>query len=134
MKYTVEVDEKGSVFFFKENTTILHRENGPAVEWANGDKEYHTNGDLNRLDGPAIEHRTGKKQWWVNGKRHNENGPAITFTDGTVEYWLNGKYYYLKSDWEEELNNINNISNKQEELLDNYIVLNGKKYKLVEIE
>jgi hypothetical protein len=44
-----KVDEKGNVFYYNENDK-LHRDDGPAVEWANGDKE-----------------------WWLNGKRTTKN-------------------------------------------------------------
>jgi hypothetical protein len=54
MKYTVEVNEKGT-YWFKEGTKILHREDGPACEWANGDKFWYKNGKLHREDGFAFE-------------------------------------------------------------------------------
>jgi len=31
----------------------LHREDGPAVEWYNGSKEWYKNAKLHREDGPA---------------------------------------------------------------------------------
>ena len=43
MKYTVEVNQYGR-FWYKEGTDILHREDGPAGEFINGDKEYWLNG------------------------------------------------------------------------------------------
>ena len=39
----------------------LHRADGPAVEWANGTKEWWLNGKRHRADGPAVEHWTGRK-------------------------------------------------------------------------
>lgn len=35
-----------------------------------GDKYRYTNGKLHREDGPAIEFMNGDKEWWVNGERH----------------------------------------------------------------
>jgi len=32
--------------------------------------EYRLNGVLHRLDGPAIEWANGGKEWWVDGKLH----------------------------------------------------------------
>ena len=68
-----------------------HREDGPAVEFANGDKFWHINNKLHRDDGPALELINGGKSWWINGKFHREDGPAIERTDGDKIWYLNGK-------------------------------------------
>src|SRR5437764_271799 len=47
-------------------------------------------GEVQREDGPAIEHADGRREWWLNSKRHREDGPAIEYADGTRESWLNG--------------------------------------------
>jgi hypothetical protein len=49
-----------------------HRVDGPAIELANGTKEWFLNGQLHREDGPAIERAEGFKQWWLNGERLSE--------------------------------------------------------------
>lgn len=46
---------------------MLHREDGPAVEWADGHKEWYEYGMLHRLDGPAIEWSSGNRTWFING-------------------------------------------------------------------
>ena len=46
----------------------LHREDGPAVEYADGSKLWYKNGQLHREDGPAIESVNGRKWWWTEGK------------------------------------------------------------------
>ena len=56
-----------------------------------GDKVWHLNGKRHREDGPAIEWADGTKQWWLNGKRHREEGPAVEYEDGYKEWWLNDK-------------------------------------------
>jgi len=43
MRYTVEVT-KDSTSWYKEGTSILHRLDGPAIEWANGDKYWYKEG------------------------------------------------------------------------------------------
>ena len=50
-----------------------------------GGKEWWIKGKLHREDGPAIEYANGNKSWWINGKRHREDGPAIEFADGDKE-------------------------------------------------
>ena len=49
-----------------------HRENGPAIEWVDGDKSWWTNGQLHRVDGPAVEWVDGSKEWWINGDEYTE--------------------------------------------------------------
>jgi hypothetical protein len=51
---------------------LLHREDGPALEWNNGRKEWHINGLRHREDGPAIE-GNNNKYWYINGKQYTEN-------------------------------------------------------------
>jgi len=48
---------------------LLHREDGPAVEYANGDKVWYINGQCHREDGPAIEWAYGGKEWHINGEK-----------------------------------------------------------------
>jgi hypothetical protein len=45
----------------------LHREDGPSVEFANGDKGWYKNGEIHREDGPAVEYLNGTKYWYLNG-------------------------------------------------------------------
>jgi hypothetical protein len=68
----------------------LHRVDGPAVEWSNGDKEWWVNDKLHRLDGPAIEWANGDKSWWVNGDIHRLDGPAVELISGTKMWFFKG--------------------------------------------
>jgi hypothetical protein len=57
---------------------LLHREDGPAVEYANGDEAWYKNGLLHREDGPAVFQRAyGAKWWYKNGEFYREDGPAV---------------------------------------------------------
>ncbi len=58
-----------------------HREDGPAIEYADGDKEWFLNGKLHREDGPAIEGANGNKSWYLNGEHHREDGPAVEYSE-----------------------------------------------------
>src|SRR5271166_2912295 len=84
MKKYIETD--GTVSYYNDNNN-LHREDGPAVEFANGDKHWCINGKLHREDGPAIELTYGTKYWYINGNLHREDGPAVELANGTTEYW-----------------------------------------------
>lgn len=74
----------------------LHREGGPAVERASGSNEWYVDGKLHREDGPAVERANGTKEWWVDGKRHRLDGPAVEWVFGVKNYWIDGKLYSEK--------------------------------------
>jgi hypothetical protein len=57
--------------------------------YTNGDKYWYLNGKIHREDGPAIEYASGFKSWWLNNKRHREDGPAIEFSNGEKHWYLN---------------------------------------------
>jgi hypothetical protein len=66
--------------------------NKPKVKvCANGTKSWHLNGKLHREDGPAIEYANGSKYWCLNGKYHREDGPAVEYANGTKQWYRNGK-------------------------------------------
>ena len=91
-KQYIRVNENDTKFYFADpEMTILHREDGPAAEYASGSREWYLNGKLHREDGPAIEYACGDKAWYLNGKRHREDGPAVVNADGYKLWLLNGK-------------------------------------------
>ena len=46
-----------------------HRDDGPAVECADGYRAWFRDGRLHRDDGPAVEYVDGRREWWRDGKR-----------------------------------------------------------------
>ena len=86
-----------------EAMTVLHREDGPAVEWVDSSKAWLIDGKLHREDGPAIEWVGGTKEWYIDAKRHREDGPAIEYTDGTKKWFIND------SSSEDEFNDRNKV-------------------------
>ena len=72
---------------------ILHREDGPAVEYLDGKKYWFQEGVLHREDGPAVTGGSvAAKEWWIGGQLHREDGPAVERTDGGKMWWLNGEF------------------------------------------
>jgi hypothetical protein len=69
----------------------LHRDDGPAIERANGTKEWYCGGKLHRESGPAIERADGSRLWYCEGKFHREDGPAIERANGVREWWYHGE-------------------------------------------
>jgi hypothetical protein len=106
-EYTVRVYHNGGIRWFDKEMK-LHRENGPAVEWDNGYKEYYKHGIL-----------------------HNLNGFARIFGGGTGEYYIEGKSY-SKQIFDKE---VARIKGNQEDPFDGKSVeLNGVKYKLQKVD
>ena len=48
-----------------------------------GTKRWFLNGSLHREDGPAIEYADGDKSWFLNNKLHRKDGPASEFANAS---------------------------------------------------
>jgi hypothetical protein len=81
----------------------LHREDGPAIEWADGTKSWYLNGNLHREDGPAVEWANGDKQWCLN---HEEVHP-----EAIVDLWLSRGVFC----WCDQTNGCLNFGEKDEQ-------------------
>jgi len=64
------IDHRGSTRWYQNN--VLHRDDGPAIEWWDGHKQWCQNGVLHRDDGPAIVCPDGYKEWWLQGRPYTE--------------------------------------------------------------
>ena len=102
-KYYVTVDEESTTRWYKDaKCKVLHRENGPAVEFANGHKEWHQNGQRHRIDGPAIEYWDGTQEWWINDKAMTEaeflaaTQPVVEMTVADVEKLVGKRVKIIK--------------------------------------
>jgi len=70
--------------WYKEGTSILHREDGPAVEYSDGRKYWYQHGKLHRLDGPAAEYISGIKNYYLNNKLY----PNINSDEGWIIFQI----------------------------------------------
>jgi len=69
----IRINKARDKHYYKDKAmTVLHREDGPAGEFANGDKSWWVNGKCHREDGPAIEYARGNKSWYINDKSLTE--------------------------------------------------------------
>ena len=59
------------------------------------------NGQVHREDGPAYEYADGARKWCKNGKFHREDGPAVVWESGSYSYYLNGNFYTKEEYWKE---------------------------------
>jgi hypothetical protein len=62
-------------------------------------------GQLHNDNGPAIEWNDGTREWWINGKRHREDGPADEYPNGFKFWYLNGIEYF-EQEWKQEVTKI----------------------------
>ncbi len=85
-----EISEDGTHYYYNEQDQ-LHRVDGPAVEWANGNKYWYQNNKLHRVDGPAIEYANGDKVWWYNNKLLGCSWEG--YTQEKFERWLKLKAF-----------------------------------------
>ena len=91
-KYYVTVDVFGTTRWYKDaKCKILHRENGPAIEYADGTKFWYQNGQKHRTDGPANEWSDGSMEWFINGEELTEaeflaaTQPVVEMTVADIE-------------------------------------------------
>ena len=96
----IRVDKYGDKTW-RNSAGLLHRLDGPAVEYASGSTEWYADGRPHRLDGPADEWQDGGKTWWVNGELHRLDGPAVEHASGSTEWWAYGGQCFNFKDFQE---------------------------------
>ena len=86
-----EVENYGTIYYVNGK---VHREDGPACDYINGDKCWFFNGKYRRLDGPAIEKNNGKKFYYIEGKPYSTKEE---FDKAVCSYYMykNGLQDYL---------------------------------------
>jgi hypothetical protein len=69
--------------YWRNKEGLLHRLDGPAIEWSDGTQMWFINGQRHRFDGPAVEWWDGRKFWWVLDKwvpqEQFERHPLVIF-------------------------------------------------------
>lgn len=78
---------KGKIYYKDKENQIYHREDGPAIEWEDGERYWFVNGIRHREDGPAVEYLPTKdlhhyKSYWLNGKEYTEKDYWATIRFG----------------------------------------------------
>lgn len=68
----IKKTEEGTFYYKDPEMKILHRLDGPAREWANGNKDWWSDDRRHRLDGPAVEWTCGHKEWFIHGLAFTE--------------------------------------------------------------
>jgi len=94
-----ETDSYGTIRYYND-LDQLHREDGPAIENADGTKWWYLNGLCHREDGPAVEYASGEKHWYHNGQWHREDGPTLEYANGTKCWYFRGKRIFCETNEE----------------------------------
>jgi len=106
------VDHNGIKWWYKDG--ILHREDGPAVEWPHGYQQWWCKGffvgggdkpdpvlwerltSVEANGGPLLNGHIvdtqGTHWWYRDGKHHREDGPAIVRVDETKVWYFNDEW------------------------------------------
>lgn len=81
-------DNEEGTFYYKKGD--LHRKDGPACIWDNGDREWLVNGEYHREDGPAAEYED-EKVWYIRNK--------CVFSDTTnkLQFYPEASKEFIKS-------------------------------------
>lgn len=102
-KYYVKVFPNGDTYWFTNpECTIIHRENGPAIEFADGYKVYFQNNKWHRLDGPARIWSDGYEEYWIDGLEYTKEDflkktkPVKELTVAEVEKMLDYQVKIVK--------------------------------------
>ena len=64
--------------------------------YINADGKYH------REDGPAIEEADGSKFWYIHDKLHREDGPAVEYADGGKEWYIHDEQIFTWKEYHEK--------------------------------
>jgi hypothetical protein len=52
------------MYFKDPEYMYLHREDGPAIVFENGDEAWYLDGLMHRVDGPALKNVDGSEDWY----------------------------------------------------------------------
>ena len=63
----------------------------PVIDRIGNQRWYNSIGELHRTDGPAVLYTDGEQVWYFNGRLHRTDGPAYIGSDGTQELYINGR-------------------------------------------
>lgn len=86
---TKVIRQNGDIEYFRDD--VRHRDNYPAILYADGGKEWWKDGVRHRFIYPAVELADGTMMWYHYGKLHRSlRRPAVIFSNGKTEYWEEG--------------------------------------------
>ena len=143
----IKIHLNGTKYYYSDKEmNMIHREDGPAIEYSGGTKDWYVDGKRHRLDGPAVENSNGTKIWYVDGKLHRLDGPAIEWSEGTKSWYVDGKRHRLDGpacEWSDGTKlwyvndknlteaEFNELTRPKKDCSGQVVVVDGVTYKLV---
>jgi hypothetical protein len=94
--FEIEYNSMNTIVIIRRKEGISYEVNGvilknPMVTTINSEKTtYEVGGKLHRTDGPAIEYANGRKEYYFEGKLHLTDGPAVICVNGDKRYFIDG--------------------------------------------
>lgn len=95
MKYIVEIENGTKIW--RNEKGLFHRDDGPAIEFSDGTKEWYKDGMRHREDGHAVERAGGIKEWWLNGVEYTPIQFRIKMNEKNTINLQNDMYEALKA-------------------------------------
>jgi len=86
-----------------------------------GNKIWMLNGKRHREDGPAVEHANGYKAWYLHDNLHREDGPAVEYADGHKGWYLHSKWYEDVFEWVRALLKLKGINDPSEDQINDKV-------------
>ncbi len=65
-----KVITKNGIIIYRNEKNQYHREDGPAIKYFHGGKNWYINALFHRIDGPAIEFNS-YKEYFIMGKQYS---------------------------------------------------------------
>jgi len=94
------MENNDSQLIYEQYRTITEQaRQNPVIDEYGTKHWYNDRGEFHREDGPAVEYASGNKEWWINGNLHREDGPAIEYAYGNKEWYINGNHYKSIPEW-----------------------------------
>lgn len=95
--------EDGPALVYADGTCMwyhkgeCHRIGAPAVCTPEGYEQWYLFGLLHREDGPAVvDPRKAQREWWFRGMRHRVDGPAVERANGMQWWWYEDTPYPME--------------------------------------
>jgi hypothetical protein len=96
----MKFEEKDRITYCKDNSYNKKHDHGENFfGFDDNNIEYYRGYLIHKEDGPAMEYVNNNKYWYINGWLHRDNGPAIEYGDGSKSWYLNGKRLEEKEYW-----------------------------------
>ncbi len=90
-RYTSHYCQLFTKIIIKDHCIEYHYLNYVYTVYNCGSQHWYQHGERHRDGGPAIINANGDRFWYQHGKHHRDDGPAIIYSYGQREWYQHGK-------------------------------------------